>query len=201
MTVGRIFIVSRTKMSGDSICVGAFDVDNRRNIRLLNALGHNHSANFPLQIGNVAVATYINRAGAVAPHTEDVLLQTHSPCISEKEVISLINQLANIIEGPITNCFGGRLFSPDGGAMAIRRNNLSDHSVCFWKANRELILNRFGKYEYRAERVSTTVKYVGFQEPLRLIPAGTVLRLSLSRWWNIDDREKYCWLQLSGWYL
>lgn len=188
-------------MSPGNICVGAFDVDNRRSVRLLNALGQSQSENFPLHVGNVVAATYANKIGIISPHTEDVLLQDHAPCNNEHEVKRLFKQLAPIVDGSLANCFGGRLFSPEGGAMAIRRENVSDHSVCFWRADRELTISRFGgKYDYRSGNIQTSIKYVGFQDPINLIPAGSVLRLSLSRWWNMEGRERYCWLQLSGWY-
>ena len=47
------------------------------------------------------------------------------------------------------------------------------------------------------------MKYVGEESPIKVIPAGTLVRLSLARWWTPDsepnDGEK-CYLQLSGWY-
>jgi len=34
------------------------------------------------------------------------------------------------------------------------------------------------------------------------IPADTLLRVSLARWWDNEGRhEERCYLQLSGWYV
>ena len=110
---------------------------------------------------------------ASSRHTQRMCLQDHAPCNNEHEVKRLFKQLAPIVDGSLANCFGGRLFSPEGGAMAIRRENVSDHSVCFWRADRELTISRFGgKYDYRSGNIQTSIKYVGFQDPINLIPAG-----------------------------
>ena len=40
--------------------------------------------------------------------------------------------------------------------------------------------------------------------PIKVIPAGTLVRVSLARWWRPEDSEpnfeERCYLQLSGWY-
>jgi ATP-dependent DNA helicase RecQ len=46
--------------------------------------------------------------------------------------------------------------------------------------------------------------FVGFQEPVEVIPAGTLLRVSLAHWWRPRedaDVEPRCYVQLSGWYV
>ena len=48
------------------------------------------------------------------------------------------------------------------------------------------------------------LKYVGEESPIKVIPAGTLVRLSLARWWRPEKSEpnfeERCYLQLSGWY-
>lgn len=47
-----------------------------------------------------------------------------------------------------------------------------------------------------------SIKYVGFAEPINKIPAGTLVRVSLARWWRpTETSEERCYLQLSGWYV
>ena len=43
---------------------------------------------------------------------------------------------------------------------------------------------------------------MGFAPKINKIPAGTLIRISLARWWKPDDVdiEHRCYLQLSGWY-
>jgi hypothetical protein len=199
MNTSRIIIVSRTKM-GQRICVGAYDVDRRRSIRLLDQNGYGQAADFPLNIGDVVTARYRDRAQIEAPHTEDVLLQSHQPYANTDEVSRVFTENAPVVDGPLTNCFGGKLFQPGNGAMAVPNGDVPDHSVCFWKTDKPLSLNRYRRYVYRNGFRSIEVQYVGFPEPVQNIPAGTVVRLSLSRRWNVEGQEKLCWLQLSGWY-
>lgn len=46
-----------------------------------------------------------------------------------------------------------------------------------------------------------SIKFKGFEEPVDVIPAGTLLRVSLARWVSFNEGEEpKCWLQLSGWY-
>lgn len=185
---------------GQRVCVGAYDIDRNRNIRLLDISGYGQLPNFPLNIGDTVVAQYRDRVNIEAPHTEDVLLQSYQPYDNEKEISGAFKEIAPVIDGPVTNCFGGKLFQPANGAMAIPNNDVPDHSVCFWRIDKDLALNNFGKYIYRNGFRNIQIQYVGFPETIQRIPSGTVVRLSLSRRWNIDGQEKLCWLQLSGWY-
>ena len=59
------------------------------------------------------------------------------------------------------------------------------------------------KYCYDSPGSRWILPYVGCAEPLDRIPQGTLLRVSLARWWRPDDSdfELRCYLQLSGWYL
>lgn len=185
---------------GQNVCVGAYDVDRHRNVRLLDQNGYGQPSTFPLNIGDVVTAQYRDRANIEAPHTEDVLLQGYSSCANDQEVGKIFSENAPVIEGPLTNCFDGKLFQPGHGAMAIRNNDLPSHSVCFWRADKQLALNKYGKYDYRCGFRNVQIQYVGFPDAAQIIPVGTVVRLSLSRRWNVEGQEKLCWLQLSGWY-
>ncbi len=49
-----------------------------------------------------------------------------------------------------------------------------------------------------------TLAFVGFQEPIAVIPAGALVRVSLAHWWRPDGDETAelrCYVQLSGWFL
>ena len=51
-------------------------------------------------------------------------------------------------------------------------------------------------------RARYNIPYVGCAEAIDLIPAGTLVRVSLARWWRPEGmNEERCYLQLSGWYL
>jgi len=199
-----IVIVSSTRMGGDSICVGAFDLSRRRNIRLLNATGQNQLSGFPLRIGNTASATYTDRtAGTRAPHTEDVLLISWNNTRSVP-ITQALQKFCYIVEGGIRNTFSGSLSELGGGALSIGASNVPDHSVCFWRADQPLVLDtRFDnkRYVYESRYGRAFIKYVGLEDPIPIIQAGTIIRLSLARWWRPPGgTEDRCFLQLSGWY-
>jgi len=60
------------------------------------------------------------------------------------------------------------------------------------------------RYRYPTADHDHTLTYVGFQEPVPEIPAGTLLRVSLAHPWRPKDQpqeELRCFVQLSGWFL
>jgi 1-acyl-sn-glycerol-3-phosphate acyltransferase len=80
----------------------------------------------------------------------------------------------------------------------------ADHSVCFWELEKDLLLyfskkNKI-RYRYDDNEFYINIPFVGYQPPIPFIPAGTVVRLSLARWWAGTGEEPRCYLQLSGWY-
>ena len=51
-------------------------------------------------------------------------------------------------------------------------------------------------------RATFVIAYVGFAEPLPEIPANTLIRVSMCRWFKREEySEERCYLQISGWYL
>ena len=79
-------------------------------------------------------------------------------------------------------------------------------STGFWIPDRDLMLRADAKhYDYPDGCVARGLSYVGEPKPLPLLPAGTLIRVSLARWWKPDDAEpgfeERCYLQLSGWFV
>ncbi|MEQ1748097.1 MAG: hypothetical protein ABL974_01645 [Prosthecobacter sp.] len=201
-------IVSRTRMHGNHVCIGGFDLVARRSVRLLNAQGYNQANDSPYKIGDLWNVSYQARPRCDAPHLEDVLV---SRAINEGSIDDLpafIRANCPIVVGPLADTFGGMLqFTAAGSGYLSRGVALPDHSVCFWQSAFALSRNDFNdkvRYDCRQNVQTRHIPYVGFQEPLAVIPAGTLLRLSLARWWKPkdappEDTEK-CFLQLSGYY-
>jgi ATP-dependent DNA helicase RecQ len=77
----------------------------------------------------------------------------------------------------------------------------------FWAPDQPLRLDCEGKrlrYRYPTSDGGRTLTFVGFQEPVPELPAGTLLRVSLAHWWRPKERpaeELRCFVQLSGWFL
>jgi ATP-dependent DNA helicase RecQ len=93
-----------------------------------------------------------------------------------------------------------------GGLYISQRSGLPRHSTAFWVPDQPLQLDCEDKrlhYRYPTNDGGRTLTFVGFQDPIPEIPAGTLLRISLAHWWHPKDRpdeELRCFVQLSGWF-
>ena len=198
-------------MNQGHVCIGAFDVENKTNIRLLTATGDQQPETCELDVGRVVRASYIKvTTRVVLPHTEDVKLKSYTEVNQVQPIKDDFEKSCPVVHGPITNTFAGHLSREGSSSLSIRKDNISDHSVCFWKADQTIHLDaayreRFGKakYRYGPRYDQIGLPFVGMQDPIVSIPAGTVVRLSLARWWKPNDAayDERCQLQLSGWYL
>lgn len=200
-----ILIVSRTKMS-NGICIGGINEETCEFIRLHNELGANLSSDAPYNIGErweMIVKDAWNRRPY--PHVEDKQTMPITK-INDVGIAGIIGFINNHNFG--NRCFRGRLedafegcLNFEGNKNFINRNSIPHFSTQFWMSDKDLLyVRQWDKdyYIYNGKRI----KYVGFQEPVERIPAGTILRLSLANWWDGDGSgEDRCYLQLSGWYL
>lgn len=77
----------------------------------------------------------------------------------------------------------------------------------FWRPDQPLTRDDDQKrirYRYPTEGGGCTLTFVGFQEPIPEIPAGTLMRVSLAHWWRpaeMTEGELRCYVQISGWFL
>ena len=107
---------------------------------------------------------------------------------------------AELYEGLTQSTSNGSLYIAESGG-------LPPYSTTFWRTDQPLVLDTTSKrirYRYPTEDGGRTLTFVGFQEPLRTIPAGTLLRVSLAHLWRPKDdstTEYRCYVQLSGWFL
>ena len=137
------------------------------------------------------------------PHVEDKSLNTYRflRTLQKEQIISEIEKRGCVSSGDIKNIFEGKLCY-SRYASFISPKAVPAHSVCFWRPDAPLIRTDYlGKTRYRYK--DCYISFVGFQEPLDRIPAGTLLRMSLANWWAPEDSdiEKRCYLQLSGWFV
>lgn len=197
-----VLIVSRTRMK-KGVCCGGINLDNGEFIRIHNERGGNLSEEAPFQIGqiyNLQYQTAWNKRPC--PHTEDKQIQPSYQLIkvlSESEIIHTIDNLVNVPYGDINVIFDGMLHHSKYAAY-ISSDAIPNYSVCFWRPNSPLYKSEFmGKIRYAFN--NDYISYVGFQNVVKTIPEGTLLRMSLANWWAPDDiTEKRCYLQLSGWF-
>lgn len=79
-------------------------------------------------------------------------------------------------------------------------------STGYWLLGEDLHLKRKEwdgevKLHYISQKVEA--RYVGVDKEIPKINAGTLVRVSLARWWSEDpdaNGEPRCYLQISGWY-
>lgn len=82
-----------------------------------------------------------------------------------------------------------------------------NHSTCFWICDQDIVRkNHQGKIKFHYKDDNHiwgyNISYVGLEDdPVDIIPQGSLIRLSLAHWWSPGDTEERCYLQLSGYFL
>lgn len=198
----KVYIVGRTKMAGASRCIGGL-LENGTSVRLINPSGQ-WTAAAPFQIGQVYEINSAAVSPLTHPHTEDILVQSYSLIGSEPDIKSKIISLVNPSAGSIANIFDGSLrFTGSNNGYIAQAGGVPSHSTAFWIPNQALTLRDDGRhYDYKRFFQRRGMAYVGEQQTIAEIPAGTLVRVSLARWWKPEelDIEERCYLQLSGWF-
>jgi len=204
-----VIIVSKTKMK-NAVCVGAVSQDGRY-VRMLTDKGYNQPEDTPFDVGDVWAIEYREKEDKTPPHVEDILVGN----ITFKFTIPTLNKMVQflkerldikVIGGEIYKLYDGLLRWTSGGSGYItKRVGIPNNSVGFWITDRNLTKIEYNgkiKYEYSDGFSIKKISYVGLQEAVEVIPSGTLVRVSLARWWSpLDtDIEERCYLQLSGWY-
>ena len=199
--MAKVVIVSRTKMK-DGVCCGGFNLATGEINRLHTAKGAKLTVEAPYNVGEVYDLTYRTAWNSrPKPHIEDkqVFSAEYIKQLSTIELRQAIAAKCPVFEGDLSSVFQGFLKS-DKYAMFIGQNAVPGYSVCFWRPNAPLkLVNFMGKQRYYFN--GHYISFVGFQSPVNVIPAGTLVRLSLANWWAPNENfPKRCYLQISGWY-
>jgi hypothetical protein len=201
----EVLIVAKTYMRS-AYCVGAYDLTNKANIRLLTSNEENQPIDSKFEIGQIWNIEYIPRSNKVLPHFEDVLIQKASYIKMQTRLNEYLINKMSIWKGNPDNIFNGKIKFPCGQSGFLEQKN-SDlkQSVGFWLPDQDLeltILDDNKHYYYFGEEQVFAFPYVGTKKVIEKIRKGTLIRVSLARWWspNISRQEKRCYCQLSGWY-
>lgn len=204
-----VIIVSKTHMSSMA-CIGGVLADGRL-VRLLNENGYNQPGDTKLNIGDVYKITFKEKAGKRPPHVEDILVSEMIFKSSFASIEKMVNYLQEKIKVKIWRgspevLFDGKLqWTTSGSGYISESGEIPANSVGFWIPDRVLTRNDYEdkvKYIYQHTQInSRKIPFVGYQTPVDTIPTGTLLRVSLARWWKRADDEERCYLQLSGWYV
>ena len=201
----EVLIVAKTHMK-NAFCVGAYDIKNKKNVRLLTKDEDNQPLNTKFNIGQIWDIDYKNRSNIINPHVEDVLVQR---CEFLENVENLSEFLTNnvpIWKGGPSCLFEGKINFPLGRTSGFLEKKNSDltQSVGFWVSDNDLeltILDDKKHYLYFGVDQPYSFPFVGAMDRVETIPKGTILRVSLSRWWSPSNNlPRACYCQLSGWY-
>ncbi len=208
----EVLIVSKTYMAS-AFCVGGLVLENDRYVRLLNKGGVNQPlwAEPGFQIGDIWDVDFDDSPILHPPHIEDVIISNKTFIRRIDDIPGFLN-LRQVIDwrGHIDNLFDGLLdWTSSGTGYIPAGENLPTKSVGFWIPDRDLFSRVFSeskiKYRYPADTNYRSITYVGTQETVVKIPAGTIIRVSLSRLFPSEDSKlnlpRGYYLQLSGWYL
>lgn len=192
-------------MAGTSRCIGGIAGDGTP-LRLLTSEGANHTATSPFTIGQIWELSCTPRTNIVPPHVEDVLVTGQRFVGQQHNLHQHLLGRVHHWRGSIDTIFGGVLgYTANDNAYVSEPRGVPDQSTGFWIPDRDLVLRDDGRhYDYVYDWTRKGLSYVGEPAPIQAIPAGTLVRVSLARWWKPDNAdealEERCYLQLSGWY-
>lgn len=199
----KVLIVARTRMAGSPRrCIGGIAADDRP-VRLLTASGEHHPGSSPLKVGDLWELEWQPVRDVIPPHVEDVRVVKSRRIGPQQNLGDHLRGRVRPWRGGFSQLFDGLIrWTAKGNGFVSKQIGVPDHSTGFWIPDRDLFLRQDGKhFDYQPE--GRGLSYVGEREPPAEIPAGTLVRVSLARWWRQEgarDLEKRCYLQLSEWY-
>ena len=203
----KVFIVGRTR-AGSMLCIGAMALHGLKSMRLKR----NSSPPYwfcdscPFDVGGVFEIDYVESPDPNNPHhREDVVVyrQNCTGHVDFDQVIEVLDKNNMIFKGssPIGSFQHSGFHHPmrraQSGAFYIPEGELENlmNSTSFWICDSDLVLENT---RYANRRHNYSIKYVGEENPVEVIQAGTVIRLSTSTKWEKVGNSAF--LQLSGWF-
>jgi hypothetical protein len=190
----------------NQICVGALGIDNRQSLRLLQSGGRNQPVTTDYRVGQIWNVEFTARPDLTPPHVEDVIVSSAQLVRDARNIRdNLLRHVTPWRDAP-SNMFDGFLrFTANGRGYVSERIGIPVMSTGYWLSDRDLERadrDHQVRYSYSTDDPIRGLTYVGTDEPIAHVPAGTLLRVSLARWWQPPGvSETRCYLQLSGWFL
>jgi hypothetical protein len=186
-------------------CIGGLTVDGE-SVRLLDASGNNPGTESSYQVGQIWDLIFTRPATLQPPHVEDVLVQRASFIGVQPDLGRHLLTRVRPWRGGIDQLFDGLVqFTWQNNGYISERVGVPASSTGFWVPDRKLVLRSDGKhYDYNGGAGDRGLSYVGESTPAADLPPGSLVRVSLARWWAPENAspgtEQRCYLQLSGWY-
>jgi ATP-dependent DNA helicase RecQ len=209
----KVLIVARTR-AGNGVEIGGLTREQNRSVRVLPPEGQSHPADTRLDVGQVWEFEFHDAPDVKPPHVEDIIVSSGKRAGFVSNMREVLLEHIQPWEGGPEQLYDGLLTIVNGKAYISEQNELPPASTGFWLPDRPLTLNFqsnppkpyyslvLGEATTKSAVEFLNIPFVGFAEPIKQIPAGTLVRVSLARWFDQNGRtERRCYLQLSGWYL
>ncbi len=201
----KVLIVAKTRQ-GSRACVGGI-TDEGQSVRLRAAdYDRDESAGLEYEVGDVWEIEAKPAPSPTPPHIENIVVCHKRQLGPAHDLVGSIERFMPPVCGGPELLFEGLAQATDAGSLYIaERSGLPSHSTMFWRPDQPLQRECEGRrirYRYPTADGGRTLVYVGFQDSPLLIPAGTLLRVSLAHWWRPEAStdELRCYVQLSGWF-
>jgi len=198
----NVLVLAKTHVGG-AYCVGGLNASNQ-SLRLYEANWSFPPANTAYQVGQIWEMTVTPSPTPRPPHVEDVAVTSARYVGQQPNLAQHLLQRIVPWTGGIQGLFGGHLGFTGRRRGYVEAPNVPARSTWFWTPDRDLQhanIDGKGYYRYAGYEMS----YVGVDPPVQMLPAGTLVRVSLARWWKPPDAgpgfPERCYLQLSGWYV
>lgn len=200
----RIVIASKTRMRDNRICVGAHDLGSFRSLRLFRHDDTYLQESARLEIGDIFEVDYRDRPGATPPHVEDVIVSEGGHRRGRQTGLGRLILERDVVWTSVAQLFdGGLAFTEAGTAYVPVGGQLPSRSTGYWLVDAALthtISYGRSRYLWGGAGPLRSIAYVGVADPAARIPAGALVRLSLSHARQPPNRPNGYWLQLSGWF-
>lgn len=209
----KVLVVAKTHMGQGKVCVGGLSLRTLENVRLLLPGERSHAADTPFDVGQVWNLELRRVRNIRPPHVEDVIVNAQSQLGQQHNMRETLLQHIQPWHGGLTQLFDGCLQSDGDKVFISRKGGIPSCSTGYWLTTLPLTrIIAFNKTYYTIQsvvhrgrdyyRATFAIAYVGFAEPLSEIPANTLIRVSMCRWFKREEySEERCYLQISGWYL
>ena len=202
----KVVIVAKTRMGGGA-CVGALTFDGRSLRLIAPDRDSNPAFNMEYNVGDVWDVNAEAPEYLDPPHVENVIVRHKRRLPPIDDVAGFAQRQMPPVAGGPEALFDGLAQVAGSGALYIsEEGGAPPYSTMFWQPDRPLQRVEDAKrvrYRYETEDGGCTLTFVGFQDPIPEIPAGSLVRVSLAHWWRPDEMpqgELRCYVQLSGWF-
>jgi len=204
----KVLIVAKTRQGGGA-CIGGITFEGQSVRLIAHDAATNEHVGLEYQVGEVWDIEAAPPARIVPPHVENVIVQGKRRLGAMPGPIPFIEERLPPVIGGVELLYEGLTNCAPGGALFIaQRTGVPAYSTTFWRPDQPLQRDEDSKrirYRYPTPDGGRTLTFVGFQEPVDVIPAGALVRVSLAHWWRPrdagDEIEQRCYVQLSGWFL